>query len=163
MNKYIHKAFCLHEMGRTLEAKHLLLKGPASLLGEPAYHYNLGCYIALATSMLGNAFRQNYDYALLVAGDADYVPLVNEAKHHGRVVHGAFFERALAPELRLSFDDFFPLDVSKDKRVCRRAKTAIRGVKVLRFSLGDHEPYQKVRFFCPPFLLWVNRPRVRHN
>lgn len=47
---YIHGAFCLHEMGRTLEAKQLLLKGPPSLLGEPTYHYNLGCYDAV----LGN-------------------------------------------------------------------------------------------------------------
>jgi hypothetical protein len=49
-NLTLNKAFCLHEMGRTLEAKHLLLKGPASLLREPAYHYNLGCYDAV----LGN-------------------------------------------------------------------------------------------------------------
>jgi hypothetical protein len=47
---YIHGAFCLHEMGRTQDAKQLLLEGPASLLGEPTYHYNLGCYDAV----LGN-------------------------------------------------------------------------------------------------------------
>ena len=47
---YIHGAFCLHEMGRTLEAKQLLLNGPASLFGEPTYYYNLGCYDAV----LGN-------------------------------------------------------------------------------------------------------------
>lgn len=47
---YIHGAFCLHEMGRTLEAKQLLLSGPACLLREPTYHYNLGCYDAV----LGN-------------------------------------------------------------------------------------------------------------
>jgi tetratricopeptide (TPR) repeat protein len=47
---YIHGAFCLHEMGRTLEAKQLLLTGPACLLREPTYHYNLGCYDAV----LGN-------------------------------------------------------------------------------------------------------------
>jgi uncharacterized LabA/DUF88 family protein len=71
-----------------------------------------GVDIALATSMLGDAFRQNYDFALLVAGDEDYVTLVNEAKHHGRVVNGAFFERDLATDLRLSLDNFFALDVS---------------------------------------------------
>jgi tetratricopeptide (TPR) repeat protein len=47
---YIHGAFCLHEQARTLEAKQLLLTGPASLLREPTYHYNLGCYDAV----LGN-------------------------------------------------------------------------------------------------------------
>ena len=29
---YIHAAFCLHEMGRTNEAKELLIAGPSSLL-----------------------------------------------------------------------------------------------------------------------------------
>lgn len=43
---FIHAAFCLHEMGRTSEAKTLLLDGPSSLLGEATYHYNLGCYDA---------------------------------------------------------------------------------------------------------------------
>ncbi len=41
---YIHTAFCLHELGRTSEAKALLLSGPPSLLEEPTYHYNLACY-----------------------------------------------------------------------------------------------------------------------
>jgi predicted Zn-dependent protease len=48
---YIHSAFCLHEMGRTQEAKDMLLDGPASLLRDATYHYNLGCYDAI----LGNA------------------------------------------------------------------------------------------------------------
>ena len=43
---YIHAAFCLHELGRTGDAKALLLSGPESLLKEPTYHYNLGCYEA---------------------------------------------------------------------------------------------------------------------
>ncbi len=47
---YIHGAFCLHEMGRTRDAKELLLTGPESLHSEATYHYNLGCYDAV----LGN-------------------------------------------------------------------------------------------------------------
>jgi len=47
---YIHGAFCLHEMGRTKDAKDLLLTGPDSLHEEATYHYNLGCYDAV----LGN-------------------------------------------------------------------------------------------------------------
>ena len=41
---YIHTAFCLHELGRSSEAKSALLSGPAVLLQEPTYHYNLACY-----------------------------------------------------------------------------------------------------------------------
>jgi predicted Zn-dependent protease len=44
---YIHGAFCLHEHGRTLEARDLLLSGPASLASEATYFYNLGCYCAV--------------------------------------------------------------------------------------------------------------------
>jgi Flp pilus assembly protein TadD len=48
---YLHAGFCLHELGKTLQAKKLLLKGPAALLREPIYYYNMGCYDAL----LGNS------------------------------------------------------------------------------------------------------------
>ena len=44
---YIHGAFCLHEMGRTAEARKLLLAAPSHLRKEPTYHYNLGCYAAV--------------------------------------------------------------------------------------------------------------------
>jgi Flp pilus assembly protein TadD len=44
---FIHGAFCLHEMGRTAEARALLLGGPEQLKDEPTYHYNLGCYAAV--------------------------------------------------------------------------------------------------------------------
>lgn len=47
---YIHGAFALHELGRTAEARDLLLKGPEELRKDPTYHYNVGCYEAV----LGN-------------------------------------------------------------------------------------------------------------
>ena len=47
---FLHASFCLHELGRTAQAKKLLLTGPPLLLKEPIYYYNMGCYEAL----LGN-------------------------------------------------------------------------------------------------------------
>jgi len=47
---YIHGAFALHELGRTQEARDLLLKGPMILRNDPTFHYNIGCYEAV----LGN-------------------------------------------------------------------------------------------------------------
>ena len=41
---FIHAAFCLHELGRTEEARDTLLAGPAVLHSEPTFHYNLACY-----------------------------------------------------------------------------------------------------------------------
>lgn len=48
---YIHGAFCLHELGRTAEAKDLLVGGPDLLRAEPTFHYNLGCYDAILGNM----------------------------------------------------------------------------------------------------------------
>jgi tetratricopeptide (TPR) repeat protein len=48
---FLHAGFCLHELGKTAQAKELLLKGPVALLKEPIYYYNMGCYDAL----LGNS------------------------------------------------------------------------------------------------------------
>ena len=47
---FLHASFCLHELGKTAQAKKFLLQGPPILLNEPIYYYNMGCYDAL----LGN-------------------------------------------------------------------------------------------------------------
>lgn len=65
-----------------------------------------GVDIALTMSMLVNAFNQNYDFALLFAGDEDYLGLVNEVKRYGPRVVGAFFENGLSEELSLACDNF---------------------------------------------------------
>jgi len=70
-----------------------------------------GVDIALARDILGHAYRDNFDVALLIAGDGDYVPLVTELKHLGKVVYVAFFKASgLSPELRLAADGFFELE-----------------------------------------------------
>jgi tetratricopeptide (TPR) repeat protein len=74
---YIHAAFCLHEMGRTNEAKELLIAGPSSLLSEPTYHYNLGCYDAVlgnlkeATQHLETSFRMDKKFEEIAKLDPD--------------------------------------------------------------------------------------------
>lgn len=47
---FIHAAFCLHELGRTQDARDKLLSGPPALHKEATFHYNLACY----ECMLGN-------------------------------------------------------------------------------------------------------------
>jgi uncharacterized LabA/DUF88 family protein len=70
-----------------------------------------GVDIALAKDFLCNAFYNNYDVAVLFAGDGDYVPMVNEVKRMGKVVYVAsFYESGLNPALRLAADEYFPLD-----------------------------------------------------
>jgi uncharacterized LabA/DUF88 family protein len=72
--------------------------------------------IALAREMLFNAFGGNYDLGLLVAGDEDYVDLVNDLKRLGVRILGSFYENGLSPVLRLSFDHFHALHIWGDQR-----------------------------------------------
>jgi uncharacterized LabA/DUF88 family protein len=65
-----------------------------------------GVDIALTMSMLTNAFNQNFDIGLLIAGDEDYLELVNEVKRYGPIMCGSYFSEGLSPRLKLAFDHF---------------------------------------------------------
>jgi predicted Zn-dependent protease len=41
---FIQGAYCLHALGRTVEAINFLQSGPETLRDEPVYFYNLACY-----------------------------------------------------------------------------------------------------------------------
>jgi hypothetical protein len=68
-----------------------------------------GVDIALTKDVLSNAFLDNYDVAVLVTGDGDYLPVVEEVKRLGKIVTVLFFDEAgggMNPELRLASDGF---------------------------------------------------------
>ena len=72
-----------------------------------------GVDITLTKDMLSHAFLNHYDAAVLIAGDADYVPLVDEIKRRGKNIYIAFFAGTglgLSPELRLRADGFHALE-----------------------------------------------------
>jgi uncharacterized LabA/DUF88 family protein len=52
----------------------------------------------------------NYDVAILVAGDGDYVPLVRAVKGEGARVHVWAFSSGLSPKLKMEADHFVALD-----------------------------------------------------
>ena len=65
----------------------------------------------MAKDFLSHAFLDNYDVAVLVAGDGDYVPLITEVKRLGKVVYVAFFrDCGLSTELHLAADMFFEIE-----------------------------------------------------
>lgn len=74
---FIHGAFCLHELGRTMEAKDVLLSGPPSLAREATYFYNLGCYDAVlgnleeATASLRTSFEMDSKFCEIAKCDPD--------------------------------------------------------------------------------------------
>ena len=77
-----------------------------------------GVDIALTKEMLINAFNQNFEIGLLIAGDEDYTELVYELKRYGPKIYGSFFEKqGLSKNLKLAFDKFYPLENRIEKDV----------------------------------------------
>lgn len=78
---FLHAGFCLHELGKTREAKELLLKGPTALLQEPIYYYNMGCYEVLLGNLqdarvhLHISFKMDSTFRELAKRDPDLAPL----------------------------------------------------------------------------------------
>ncbi len=71
-----------------------------------------GLDITLATELLSNAFMKNFDVVVLIAGDADYLPLIEQVKRLGRSVIVSFFDKPksqhspIHPDLKLAADGF---------------------------------------------------------
>jgi uncharacterized LabA/DUF88 family protein len=66
--------------------------------------------ISLTTDMLLHAARKNFEIGVLIAGDEDYVPLVEAVKSEGRRVLLWFVSDGLSPALKRSADHFGDLD-----------------------------------------------------
>lgn len=69
-----------------------------------------GVDISLARDLLKHAFEGGFEYAVLLAGDQDYLPLVEELQSRRLAVFVTFFENGLGPRLRTEADFFFPLE-----------------------------------------------------
>jgi uncharacterized LabA/DUF88 family protein len=65
--------------------------------------------ITLASELLTHVHRRNMDIAVLVAGDEDYVPLVESVKSEGCRVVLWFFKEGLSTNLELAVDHAFNL------------------------------------------------------
>jgi uncharacterized LabA/DUF88 family protein len=66
--------------------------------------------IVLTTEVLTLAVQKRYEVAVIIAGDGDYVPLIDAVKSLGVDVLVTFFEsNGLSPELRIAADDFVDL------------------------------------------------------
>jgi predicted Zn-dependent protease len=81
---YIHGAFALHELGRTAEARDLLLRGPGDLRKDPTFHYNIGCYEAVlgnresALQSLRESFALDETYREFARRDPDLEAIKSE-------------------------------------------------------------------------------------
>ena len=69
-----------------------------------------GTDVLLAIDMITKAFEQQYDIAILLAGDDDFFDVVRTVKEKGRQVYGAYEERSASKHLIEAFDVRIPLE-----------------------------------------------------
>jgi len=73
-----------------------------------------GVDVALATDLIGMAWEDAYDVAVIVSGDADYAGAVKKVMGKGRNVEVASFRKCLSRELKnaaltkIILDDYIP-------------------------------------------------------
>lgn len=65
-----------------------------------------GVDVKIATDMIKGAFRDVYDTAILISGDADFSPAVDAVKDSGKHVENAFVKYGQANQLKQSCDRF---------------------------------------------------------
>jgi hypothetical protein len=70
-----------------------------------------GVDISLTKDALSHAFQGHYQIAVWIAGDGDYLPLVEELKRLGKIVCTVFFaEQGLSPRLVAASDRVAKID-----------------------------------------------------
>jgi hypothetical protein len=91
--------------------------------------YEKGVDVQLATDMLTHSFKNNYDTAILVAGDNDFVSALQAVKDNGKHIEVALFgKEETSRELRRVADKILPInprflnDCWKQSRQPRRGK-----------------------------------------
>ncbi len=73
--------------------------------------YEKGIDVQLATDLLTHSFKNNYDVAILVAGDNDFVGAIQAVKDNGKHVEVALFgKQGTSKELRSTADRVITLN-----------------------------------------------------
>ena len=80
------------------------------LEGPPGKVYEKGVDILVALELLRGAYRDEYDVAIVVAGDGDYADVAAEVRATGKKVINAFFSESKSYELSKSSDGFVDLN-----------------------------------------------------
>jgi len=70
-----------------------------------------GVDLLIGIDMITKAYENQFDIAILLAGDSDFLELVEAVKHIGPRVIGAYFEHNVRSGLTDSFDKRMPLTV----------------------------------------------------
>ncbi len=66
--------------------------------------------VAMACEMVVQAMRDNYDVALVVSGDRDFVPAIQHVQSAGKRVEVAAFKKSFSFEMKKMSDYYYELD-----------------------------------------------------
>jgi len=69
-----------------------------------------GVDVRLAVDMISKAYQNHYDFAILLAGDNDFLDVVEEVKDAGKRVYGMYFRDHISKQLQDSFDARIEID-----------------------------------------------------
>jgi len=92
---YLHSAYCLHELGRTVDARDQLLAAPVFVTEHPLYSYNLACYEAQlgnpheSANLLRIALKKDAKLYEIAASDPDLDPVRAVVRELGKAIEGS--------------------------------------------------------------------------
>lgn len=102
---------------RPLKNRTKNMKCPHNFIDECNYKYQIekGVDVSLVTRMLSFGFRNVYDTAIIVSGDADFIEAIEELRNYGKRVEICSFNNSIAPGLRKITDVYISLDDIAEK------------------------------------------------
>ncbi|MEA1966533.1 MAG: NYN domain-containing protein [Euryarchaeota archaeon] len=69
-----------------------------------------GWVVVLTTDLLTHAFKDNFDVAVIIGGDQDYIKALEEVKREGKRIVLACFKSSFSAEIRQIADDSVFID-----------------------------------------------------
>ena len=66
--------------------------------------------VAMACEMVVHALKDNYDVAIVISGDRDFVPAIQHVQSAGKIVEVAAFRTSASEELRRTADKYIELE-----------------------------------------------------
>lgn len=99
----------IEEYWRTIELQSDMHLGFGALRGLKKKARQKGVDVQIAVDMLAGSFSSLFDIAVLITGDADFVPVVEEVKRRGVMVTLAAPADSLSDDLRRVADRYVPI------------------------------------------------------
>lgn len=72
--------------------------------------------VYLATDLIKGAYEDLYDFAIIISGDADFLPAINLVRKNGKKVINAFFPKSSSYQLRNCCDGSINLKKALNKK-----------------------------------------------